>query len=159
MNESVGEAWLTATMRALARSLKTTAALLTLAASVAHGHDASVWKPKEDNASWRAECGSCHMAYPPQMLAATDWLLIMVQLDTHFGTDASIERARRDEITNFLDRNGAGHSSSEGAGLPRITGTDRFIEKHQSAIRLWRKGRVKLLSDCLACHAGAAAGS
>jgi hypothetical protein len=99
------------------------------------------------------------MAYPPQMLAATDWMLILAQLDKHYGVDASLEQARRDEITNFLDRNGVARSSHEGPGLPRITGSTGFIDKHQSAIRLWRKGKVKLLSDCQACHAGATAGS
>jgi hypothetical protein len=159
MGCGVGNAWPKASVGVLAHCVKATLALLALASSLAHGHDASVWTVKEDNATWRAECGGCHMAYPPQMLASTDWLLIMSQLEKHFGTDASLEQARRDEITNFLDRNGAGRSTHEGPGLPRITGSDRFIDKHQSAIRLWRKGRVKLLSDCLACHAGAAPGS
>lgn len=159
MGCGVVDAWLKATAGVVARGAKTTTGLLVLASSLAHGHDTSAWNLKEDNATWRAECGSCHMAYPPLMLAATDWLLIMSQLDKHFGTDASLEQGRRDEITNFLDRNGTGRSTHEGPGLPRITNADRFIDKHQSAIRLWRKGRVKLLSDCLACHAGAAAGS
>lgn len=159
MGFGVGAAWPKATIGVLARGVKTTMSLLVVASSLAHGHDASVWNLKEDNATWRAECGSCHMAYPPQMLAATDWLLIMSQLDKHFGTDASLERVRRDEITNFLDRNGAGRSTSAGPGLPRITDSDRFTDKHQSALRLWRKGKVKLLSDCLACHTGVEAGS
>jgi hypothetical protein len=159
MNCGVVDAWPKATFGVLARGVKAAMGLLVLASALAHGHDASVWSLKEDNAPWRAECGSCHMAYPPQMLAATDWLLIMSQLDKHFGTDASLERPRLDEITNFLDRNGTGRSTTDGQGLPRITSSDRFIDKHQSAIRLWRKGRVKLLSDCLACHAGAAPGS
>ncbi len=159
MGCGVVDAWLKATVGVLARGVKVSLGLLVLASALAHGHDASVWNLKEENATWRAECGSCHMAYPPQMLAANDWLLIMSQLDKHFGTDASLERARRDEITNFLDRNGADRSSHAGPGLPRITDSDRFIDKHQSAIRLWRKGKVKLLSDGLACHAGAGPGS
>jgi hypothetical protein len=134
--------------------------VLGLTATLAFAHEASVWQPKEDNSTWRTECGSCHVAFPPQLLAATDWLLILSQLENHFGTDASVDRARLEEISNYLDRNGAGRSSAaQGAGLPRITSTDRFTDKHQSALRLWRKGRVKALSDCLACHAGAAPGS
>lgn len=124
----------------------------------AQAHDTSVWTPKEDNAAWRAECGVCHAAFPPTMLAAADWLLIMSQLENHFGTDASLDDTRRDEITNYLDRNGAGRGA-DAKGLPRITTSERFIDKHQGAIRLWRKGKVKALSDCLACHAGAALGS
>jgi hypothetical protein len=142
------------------RRAQATLILFALCTSLAHGHDTSAWIVKEDNATWRAECGSCHMAFPPTMLAATDWLWIMSRLEDHYGTDASVEPMRRDEITHFLDRNGAGRSSTgEGAGLPRITHTDRFLDKHRSALRLWRKGRVKTLSDCLACHAGATPGS
>ncbi len=150
MGGSAAQAWLNAA----------TLALLVLTGTLSHGHEASVWIPREDNASWRTECGSCHVPYPPQLLAASDWLLILSQLENHFGTDASLDPTRRDEITNFLDRNGVGRSNAgEGAGLPRITHTDHFIERHQGAIRLWRKGRVKSLSDCLVCHAGAAPSS
>jgi hypothetical protein len=100
------------------------------------------------------------MAFPPAMLAASDWLLIMAQLESHFGSNAALDRARLEEITNYLDRNGAGTSDSGGTeGLPRITNTQRFIDKHQGAIRLWRRGKVKTLSDCMACHAGAVPGS
>ena len=31
---------------------------------------------------------------------------------------------------------------------------DWFVRKHQGAIRLWRKGKLKSLADCAACHKG-----
>jgi hypothetical protein len=131
--------------------------VLLLALARAQAHSASAWNPREDNPVWRTECGSCHMAYPPQMLAAADWLLILSQLDNHFGCDASLDRANQEEIANYLDRNGAGRSSAgNAANLPRITTSERFTKKHQGAIRLWRKGGLKTLTDCMSCHAGAA---
>ena len=30
---------------------------------------------------WKAECGSCHVAYPPQLLPAQSWRKIMARLD------------------------------------------------------------------------------
>ena len=43
------------------------------------------------NAKWKAECGSCHVAYPAQLLPATSWQRLMKGLDKHFGTDASVD--------------------------------------------------------------------
>lgn len=115
----------------------------------------SAWQQREDNAAWRTECGACHIAFPPALLAADDWLLIMSELERHFGTDASLDEKTRKEISAFLERNGSSSrlfaSRDE---TPRITTGEWFVRKHQGAIRLVRKGRVKSLSDCGACHKG-----
>src|SRR5512140_3229821 len=57
-----------------------------------------------ENAVWRAECGSCHVAYPPALLSATQWRAQMASLDRHYGTNASIDTATADEIGAFLER-------------------------------------------------------
>jgi hypothetical protein len=112
-----------------------------------------VWNPAEDNAVWRNECGACHVAFPPTLLSSQDWLAIMGRLDKHFGVDACLEPLARTEISDYLKRNGASSGSSDQRDeAPRITATERFEHKHRSAIRLWRKGQVKSLSDCGACH-------
>jgi hypothetical protein len=93
------------------------------------------------------------MPYPPAMLAATDWLRIMESLDKHFGSNAAIDNAKRDEISNYLDKYGVGRSDFfDGAELPRITTRERFLDKHQGALRLLRKNKNKLIGDCLSCH-------
>ena len=46
--------------------------------------------PQATNAAWKAECGSCHAAYPPGLLPAPSWRAVMAGLDRHFGTDATI---------------------------------------------------------------------
>ncbi|MEI8171470.1 MAG: hypothetical protein WCG50_17495 [Rhodoferax sp.] len=113
----------------------------------------NVWQPGEDNAAWRADCGTCHLAFPPALLPAGDWMEIMAQLETHFGADASLDAKTRQDISDYLKRNG-GSSRMWGnrETLPRITTTDRFVDKHRSAIRLWQKGKIKTLTDCVACH-------
>jgi hypothetical protein len=117
-----------------------------------------VWNPPEDNAVWRSECGACHMAFPPTLLPSEDWLAIMGRLDKHFGVDACLEQTASTEISDYLKRNGASNGfAGQPDELPRITTSERFEHKHRSAIRLWRKGQLKSLSDCGACHKETAA--
>jgi hypothetical protein len=128
--------------------------LLGVAAAPAMARE-ELWRAAENNIAWRTECGACHMAYPPPMLPAEDWVIIMKSLDRHFGANASLDDKTRIEILGYLERNG-GRAMFSGSGedLPRITATGWFEQKHQGAIRLWRKGKVKSLADCVACHQG-----
>ena len=127
--------------------------LVVLPAATAARDDA--WQQREDNKAWRTECSGCHIAFPPALLPAEDWLDIMSRLDKHYGVDASLDPKIRQEIAAYLQRNGASNrllgSHDE---IPRITTTDWFFRKHQGAIRLWRKGKVKSLTECAACHKG-----
>jgi len=124
------------------------------AATPASAHD-DLWRVGVDNATWRAECSACHMPFPPAMLPAEDWQVIMRALDHHFGADASLDEKPRREIAAFLDRNGGREMFADSADeLPRITATRWFTRKHQGAIRMWRKGQVNSLSNCPACHHG-----
>ena len=113
--------------------------------------DEDVWQPREASSAWQSECGSCHMAFPPALLSKGDWHLLMQQLDKHFGTDASLDTKLRDEISAFLERN-AGSSWDYSSDTQRMTETSWFVSKHKGAYRMLRKGRVKSLADCTACH-------
>ena len=87
------------------------------------------------------------------MLSSGEWLKIMSDLQAHFGADASLDTPVQQEIARYLEQHGASSSQNDSSvNLPRITTTDRFIAKHRSAIRLWKRGRVKSLTDCMACH-------
>lgn len=116
--------------------------------------------PADTPASYKAECTSCHMAYPPAMLSAGDWKKTMNQLDKHFGTDAAVDSKTAREIGSFLERNAGSGSRVEGAGNPpRITRTARFERKHDDIpAKFWRDARVKSAANCEACHQGAANG-
>lgn len=80
----------------------------------------------------------------------------MSRLDKHFGADASLDAKTREQIANYLDRNGGPGRifGSRGEELPRITTTDWFLRKHRGAVRMVLKGKVKSLADCAACHKG-----
>ncbi len=132
--------------------------------------------PPDTPASYRNECGSCHLAYPPQLLAANDWQQLMQQLDQHFSSDATVDRKSAEEISRFLNRHGGSpqagakrHEKGQAAPradtpsrpdtLPRISQTARFQRQHREIPgRFWRDARVQSPANCEACHRNAGQG-
>lgn len=111
-----------------------------------------------DNPAWRAECGSCHLAYPPQLLSAPAWRSIMARLDKHFGTDASLDPAAAKEIGAFLDANAGGGRHAE-PGTLRITESRWFRHEHDEVpASAWKRASIKSAANCAACHRGAEQG-
>jgi hypothetical protein len=112
------------------------------------------------NATWKAECGSCHLAYPPKLLPAPAWRRVMAGLDKHFGTDASIDARTSTEIAAFLESNAAeGKKRGSDSGGLRITETPWFMRKHHEvAASTWKNPKVQTPANCSACHAGAERG-
>ena len=110
------------------------------------------------DAKWKAECGSCHIAYPPQLLPASSWRRLMAGLPRHFGADASLDAASAAEIGAFLERN-AGSGKRGGEAAQRITETRWFLHKHDEVrAAVWKNPRVKSAANCSACHGGAERG-
>jgi len=116
--------------------------------------------PADTPASYIAECGSCHLAYPPALLAAGDWQRLMAGLNQHFGTDAAVDGKKGAEIKTFLERHAGNAVKLGSAGEPpRISTTARFVRKHHEVpAKLWRDPRVKSAANCEACHRGAGDG-
>jgi hypothetical protein len=112
------------------------------------------------NATWKAECGSCHLAYPPNLLPAPAWRRVMAGLGKHFGTDASIDARAAAEIGAFLESNAAeGRKRGSDSGGLRITETPWFTRKHREvAASTWKSPRVQTPANCAACHLGAERG-
>jgi Dihaem cytochrome c len=117
--------------------------------------------PADTPASYAAECGSCHLAYPPALLSAGDWRRVMAGLDDHFGTDAAVDANKRQEISTFLERHAGNAGKLGSAGTPpRISTTARFVRKHREVpTKLWHDPRVKSAANCEACHRGAVDGN
>lgn len=109
--------------------------------------------------SWQAECGSCHVAYPPNLLPAPAWRRLMAGLDRHFGSNASIDARSAAEIGAFLENNaGLGKRGSD-SGTLRISETPWFRRKHDEVVAsTWKNPKVKTAANCSACHAGAERG-
>lgn len=110
-----------------------------------------------DNAVYKAECGSCHVAYPPALLGAGMWREIMRGLDRHFGTDAGLGDSAHAQIKAYLEA-GAGPSSREVPTL-RISDASWFRKEHREvAAATWKSAAVKSPANCGACHRQADAG-
>lgn len=115
--------------------------------------------------AYLAECGSCHVAFPPALLSADSWRAVMGGLDRHFGSDASLDPASTADITNFLVRNAAARPTTgpEGKPLLRITETRWFRKEHRDGhdgltTAVFRSEPVKSAANCGACHRNAADG-
>ena len=104
------------------------------------------------NPAYKAECGSCHVAYPPKLLPAASWQQLMARLDRHFGSDASLDAKAQDEISRYLAAN-AGRREPPAGVEPRITETRWFRKEHgEVPAALWKSAAVKGAANCGACH-------
>lgn len=120
------------------------------------------------SATYKEECGSCHVPYPPQLLPADSWRSLMGGLDKHFGSNATLEWPVAKEITQFLVTNAgrSGQSPSAGAKGPtlRITETAWFKREHRDghdglSASVWQSAAVKSPANCVACHREAGEGN
>jgi hypothetical protein len=123
-------------------------------ATLADGHKLAV----PVNQKWQAECGSCHMAYPPQLLTAENWRQMMKGLDRHFGANASLDAKESAEILTFLERYAA-RDQRYSANTLRISDTAWFQRKHREVSNsAWAHAKVKSRANCTACHVTAERG-
>ncbi len=112
------------------------------------------------NATWQAECGSCHVAYPPSLLPADSWRAVMAGLDKHFGVDASVDAKAATEIGAFLERNAGRGRGMAARPVLRITETAWFRHEHDEiGATVWKNPKVKSPANCAACHVGAEQGN
>ena len=137
------------------------AMLATTSVSIAWAHEDEEENEKEhihppvvENAKWKNECGSCHVAYPPGLLPAESWNAIMDDLDMHFGNNAYVDRADSKEIRDFLVKNADTRQYKKtDKPLLRITETDWFVSEHRKVPRqVWQNSKVQSPSNCGACH-------
>lgn len=125
--------------------------------AMAHADDD--WRPLPANPKWKEECGSCHVAYAPQLLAAGDWQRLMKGLDRHFGENAALDSKDSEEILDFLLHN-AGADKRFSAQSMRISDTPWFKLVHREiSSKTWRDPlAVKSPSNCGVCHYNAERG-
>lgn len=124
-----------------------------------------------DNAQWRDECGSCHLAFHPSLLPSRSWVRIMSEQTNHFGSDLGLDAASSAALLSFMKGNAAERHQTEPATkidlsvkpevTPlRITETPYWIKKHRDiAAADWASTQVKSKSNCAACHVDAEAGT
>lgn len=136
-----------------------------LAAALATG-GARAESPRQPlSPAYVEECGACHVAYPPALLAADSWRAVMAGLDRHFGNDASLDAAKAKPIAAWLATHAARRATADAAGRPllRISETAWFRHEHRAGhegltAAVWRSKAVGSPANCAACHSGAARG-
>jgi hypothetical protein len=126
-------------------------ALLLVTASSAQADNMA---PASVNPKWKAECGSCHLAYPPAAMDAAGWRRVMGSLDRHFGADASLDPASVQEISRYLEQNAASKSKRVNPDPEgRITQSPWFKREHREvASTVWQRPQIKSAANCSACH-------
>ena len=69
--------------------------------------------PPITDAAYLKECGSCHMAYPPEFLPARSWNGVIASLQDHFGDAAQLDGATQQRIRDYLVAHSADKAQNE----------------------------------------------
>ena len=111
-------------------------------------------------AVYTQECGSCHLAFPPNLLPKASWQRVMNGLDKHYGSDASLDAATQKQIDTWLQTyGGQGKRAREEPPLDRITRSAWFDRKHhEMSASTFKRASIKSRANCTACHRDAAQG-
>jgi len=133
------------------------------------GEGGRAWPDVRDEV-WAAECGACHVAFPPRLLPAASWERIMNGLSDHFGENAELAPETAARIRAYLKAHAAsarglgwGYDGEDDKLLDkdpsaslRITKTAWFRRKHDEVrASVWTRESVGSPANCGACHRGA----
>lgn len=107
--------------------------------------------------AYEAECGSCHLAFPPNMLPAPSWKSLMGGLNDHFGQNATVDAATKQTLEAWLVKNAGGP-------LPkptlRITTTNWWVREHDEiSPSVYARKSITSAANCAACHTRANEGA
>ena len=100
--------------------------------------------------AYEAECGSCHLAFPPNLLPAPSWKSLMGGLADHFGQNAAVDAATKQTLEAWLVKNA-------GPALPkptlRITTTGWWVREHDEVRpSVYARKAITSPANCAACH-------
>ncbi len=125
---------------------------------------APVWADSDQGptppAVYTQECGSCHLAFPSNLLPKASWQRVMNGLDKHYGSDASLDAVTQKQIDTWLQTyGGQGKRAREQPPLERITRSAWFERKHREvSAATYKRAAIKSPANCAACHRDAAQG-
>ncbi len=124
-----------------------------------------------DDAQWRDECSSCHIAYHPSLLPARSWKRLMADQNRHFGAELGLDAPTSAAVLAFLEANSAEQHATEAAfkieqsiapteAPTRISQTPYWLKKHSEIDQaVWLSTEVSSRGNCQACHQDAQAGT
>ena len=118
-----------------------------------------------NNQLYIKECGSCHFPYQPGLLPSNSWKKMMVNLDKHFETDATLAPEDFVTLSKYLNDNSAEKNMNykrsnrivssllPGQVADSISTTPYMVQKHKEIRKdLITQPDVKGLFNCMACH-------
>ncbi len=125
------------------------------------GHGATsaeVFQATPAGKKYAAECGSCHLAFPPSMLPSRSWKALLAGLNDHFGQNAELDLASRRQLEEFFLAN-AGADAAGPAPL-RITEQGWWRREHRELNpAVFHRKAILTPANCGACHPGANQGA
>ena len=110
------------------------------------------------------QCTVCHNAYPPGMLSAIAWQKLMADMPSHFGGSVMVNVDTQTEISDWLQKHAGTFvpAASQDPPQHRITQSDWWQNIHRNSKKMpaafWKTPMRLSASNCIACHAQAAAG-
>ncbi|HEX3632501.1 MAG TPA: hypothetical protein VHZ01_08345 [Casimicrobiaceae bacterium] len=132
---------------------------------VAQSLAATQFFPPITDPAYLKECGSCHMAYPPELLPARSWNRVFGSLQDHFGDSAQLDATTQQHLHDYLVAHAADsaqnvhsiaimHSLNASEAPLRITATPYIAGLHAAVLDpAWRPNpRPKTLAECSVCH-------
>src|SRR6266404_3955686 len=114
------------------------------------------------------QCGDCHHPFHPSLLPRASWAVMMANLADHFGEDASMPRAKQEEITAYLERYAAEAWDTRAAQRFKFTSPNEPLSI--TATPAWQGFHrhldpavfsslsIRARSNCVACHSDADSG-
>lgn len=113
--------------------------------------------------TYRTECGSCHMVYPPGLLPGRSWQRMLGGLEDHFGQNAELDAPTRTLLGAWLVQNAAESGRNRrgtkilrsiGGETPlRISDTPYIRRKHdEMSEEVFGRPAVGGRANCMACH-------
>ena len=118
-----------------------------------------------NNQLYIKESGSCHFPYQPGLLPSNSWKKMMVNLDKHFETDATLAPEDFVTLSKYLNDNSAEKNMQykrsnrivssllPGQVADSISTTPYMVQKHREIRKdLITQPDVKGLFNCMACH-------
>ena len=116
--------------------------------------------------AWGAECGGCHLAYSPALMAGRSWRRTLDEQDRHFGEDLALDAASRARLLSEAAATATpgwaaamlAGSTPAGEAPLRITELPFWRRAHEALDDAAFRDPVHGRHDCEACHRDAGSG-
>ena len=124
--------------------------------------------PRVNDILYLEECGSCHLAYQPELLPKASWKKLMGDLENHFGDDVQLTPNKHYALSRFIYKKAGGEqtyrskqimASLKSATPIRITEIPYIKELHKTVNKdLFKRKTIRSFANCEACHLSADGG-